>query len=146
MEGSIRFSSFLKEMSSYYQCFSSTSRDSQILNCIEEFWCLQHMWNIGLFTTFHTAASSAIYWPSASAIPPFRNSKKEGSLLFGIPIWRDPSIWEFLFGGLPHFRNCENPTFFVGFWLFFVMFFAFSRTICMWNAIIAKKNGWFDLL
>ena len=31
----------------------------------------------------------------------------------------DPSISEFLFGGIPHFRNSENPTFFVGFWLIF---------------------------
>ena len=53
------------------------------------------MWNIGLFTTFHTAASSAICWPSAWAIPPFRNSDLEGSLHFRIPIWRDPSFQKF---------------------------------------------------
>ena len=132
MEGSIRFSNFLKEMSSYYQCFSSTSRDSQILNCIEEFsmfavyvkyWTINHFWHS--YKQRHLLAI-CLSDPSISEFP----------------IWRDPSIWEFLFGGIPHFRNSDKNTFFEGFCLFFVLLFAFSPTICMWNAVIAKQN-WF---
>ena len=43
-------------------------------------------------------------------------------------------------------EGLEKPPFFEGFCPFFVQFFAFSLTICIWNAIFAKKIGPVDLL
>ena len=43
-------------------------------------------------------SSFAKNWSSVY-FPRFRNFYLEGFLHLGIPIWRGPSIWEFLFGG-----------------------------------------------
>ena len=76
--------------------------------------------------------------------PHFRNSCFEGSLDLGISILRDPSFWEFLFWGIPHFRNfgtgMKQAGFLKGFCPFFVLFFASSRTICTWHGYFSKKS------
>ena len=147
---SIHFCSFLQEISSFYKCFSVLNWDSQFQNFIEEFQCLQCMSNIGLLITFHTATSGAICWPSSQAIPRFGNFYFEGSLVLEISILRDPSFWKFPFWGIPHFRNfgtgMKQTGFFGGFCPFFVLFFAFSPIICMWNALFAKIIVPFDIL
>ena len=129
MEGSIRFSSFLKEMSSYYQCFSSTSRDSQILNCIEEFsmfavyvkyWTINHFSHSykrrHLLAIFSSNPSfwKILFW----GIPRFGNFFFEGSLVLEISILRDPSFQEF-------WDRHKTNRFFGGLAPFFVPFFSF---------------------
>ena len=125
---SIHFCSFLQEISSFYKCFSVLNWDSQFQNFIEEFRYLQCMSNIGLLITFHTATSVAICWPSSQAIPHFGNFYFEGSLDLEISDRR------------------EKNRFLWSFFCFLCCFFAFSLTICIWNALYAKIIGPVDLL
>ena len=52
----------------------------------------------------------------------------------------DPSIWEFLFGGIPHFRNSEKPTFFLKvFGWFFYCFLLFHQQFVCEMPLLQKK-------
>ena len=66
----------------------------------------------------------AKYWRSVY-FPHFRNSCFEGSLKSGISILRDPSFWEFLFWGIPHFRNFGTGMKLTGFFIGFLPVFCF---------------------
>ena len=74
--------------------------------------------------------------------PRFGNFHFEGSLILEISILRDPSIWKFLFWGIPHFRNFETGMkqtgFFGGLTQFFVPIFPSSQSSCTWHGYFKK--------
>ena len=85
---------FLQEISSYYQCFSGTGRftNSKLHRRIFNACSVGQIFDYSsLFAQLQAA-------PSAGHL-------LERSLFSGIPVLRDPSIWEFLFWGIPRFRN-----------------------------------------
>ena len=96
-----------------------------------------------------------ISWLSLSEKGPdlFRIYPKQDPVLFGYPkkvrtFSGYPKKVPVLFriNSASWSEGLEKTPFLEGFCPFFVQFFAFSLTICIWNAIFAKKIGPVDLL